>query len=307
MLSHGSISAWIESEGSRLPTYKPTEAWPVRPENEGDYPTISCWVPSELGQTFEICFTDDDLDCSICGYVQIDGQRCGSKFLRAPLDKGKVMRKEGVRTSETEMSLFQFADVVTTDDDDHQGQVLEGMGEIRVVMKAVHISQQLGGGRSRPRSSFPTFERPVIHEKDKKGLMHSVSFMRNHTAGGPQRSKPPLKVVPFNPIVEFVFRYAPIDKLRADGIAPPPEVPSVKVETKNEGSKTDVIDLTLDDDEITLLPPTFGPKEPAFIDLTNDTDASHVPVFQPKTESERDEIPIADDELDTIPVLQIFN
>ena len=30
------------------------------------------------------------------------------------MDNGKVMRKDGVRTSESEMSYFQFADVVTT-------------------------------------------------------------------------------------------------------------------------------------------------------------------------------------------------
>ncbi|KAK1223489.1 hypothetical protein PQX77_013647 [Marasmius sp. AFHP31] len=116
MLWHKSISAWVESEGRRLPQYKATERWPERPDSrDGDYPTISCWIPSELGQTFEICFTDDDLQSSICGYVEIDGTKCGSKFLRAPMDNGKVMRKDGVRTSETEMSYFQFADVVTTD------------------------------------------------------------------------------------------------------------------------------------------------------------------------------------------------
>ncbi|KAL0067739.1 hypothetical protein AAF712_005179 [Marasmius tenuissimus] len=305
MLWYKSISAWIESEGRRLPQYKATERWPQRPDSrDEDYPTISCWIPSELGQTFEICFTDDDLQGSICGYVEIDGTKCGSKFLRAPMDNEKVMRKDGVRTSNTEMSYFQFADVVTTDDDDYRGQATEGMGEIRVTMRAVHISRPHDEGRRRPRSSFPTFDRRVIHEKDKKGLMHSVRFTTNSRGGGGvQRSKPPLKVVPYQPIVEFVFRYAPLDKLRADGIVPPLEAP-VKVETKNdEVPKADFIDLTIDDD-----PPV--PKEKAFIDLTIDGDVNlGVLQVQLKDESEKEIILILDDEDDEEepePILQIF-
>ncbi|KAG7089205.1 hypothetical protein E1B28_010907 [Marasmius oreades] len=265
MLSYKRITAWIESEGTRIPQHQILETWAAH-EN---FPTISCWIPSELGQKFEVCFTDDDLEDSICGYIEIDGQRCGSKFLRAPIDRGKVMRRDSVRTSETEVGYFQFADVVTTDDDEYEGQDLYRMGEIEVTVKRVHISPGFGGGWRNPkaRTSFPSTNRRVVHEKDKKGIMHTVRLAASYSTG-PHRSKPPLKVVPCDPIVKFVFHYAPLVKLRADGIVPPLEVkaePDLKQEEKEDQV---FIDLTLEEDD----DPLIVPREKTFIDLTLEDD-----------------------------------
>ncbi|KAF9260132.1 hypothetical protein L218DRAFT_620879 [Marasmius fiardii PR-910] len=273
MLFYKSITAWIESEGVRLPQYKAAEKWD---DDRTNFPTISCWIPSELGQKFEVCFTDDDLEASICGYIEIDGQRCGSKFLRAPIDRGKVMRRDSVRTSETEVGYFQFADVVTTDDDEYEGQDMNSMGAIEVVLKRVQISPRFNGN-PRVRTSFPSTGRRVVHEKDKKGLMHTVRLAPSYAAStGPHRSKLPLSVVPYDPIVKFVFRYAPLNKLRADGIAPP----LVEVKTEPELKQEEVIeciDLTEDD-------PPIVRKEIIFIDFTLDSPSARQKSERPETD-----------------------
>ncbi|KAK1223505.1 galactokinase [Marasmius sp. AFHP31] len=112
------------------------------------------------------------------------------------------------------------------DDDKYRGKSRPGLGGIRIIVQPVKSFENTHTGFVDKRYSGITKKRPV-HSADKKGLMHVVGFAKEGSKTPKHRKRKPIRAQSVNPvkgaspIVEFVFRYAPYEKLRADGIVRP--------------------------------------------------------------------------------------
>ncbi|KAL0568419.1 hypothetical protein V5O48_013563 [Marasmius crinis-equi] len=261
MVSYRNISAWIESEDSTLPEYATTES-----VSDDEVPVISCWIPSRVDEHFTVYLRGSSKKTDLAGYLQIDGKSSGCLMLKAG-DVGRTASKDRVRTSERRTGYLKFEDIMLTgvhafiaslkdvflppplfaaefqltvlplytDDEDCLGNCHPRLGEIRIVVKAVEITQKSHFGT---RDSWPSngIRKRPIHAQDTKGLKHVVGFTpdepKQRRGGGPRmlnttnvRIRKGTKTV-----VEFIFRsvawiadsYISIaEKLQADGIIAP--------------------------------------------------------------------------------------
>ncbi|KAJ3932957.1 MAG: hypothetical protein NXY57DRAFT_65898 [Lentinula lateritia] len=120
-----------------------------------------------------------------------------------------------------------------TDDDEYLNQVTAGLGDVQLM-----ISHATFGLPTEHYSSRDPVGVGKVHEKSKKATGHKVGLGENKPIGHTNVLMAERHAV----IVTFVFKYRPIDMLRANGIAPPEAhkkraVPSSEIE---------VLDLTDD-------------------------------------------------------------
>ncbi|KAK1223491.1 galactokinase [Marasmius sp. AFHP31] len=219
MVLFRNISAWITTEQGRLNEYR------VIKDTSGEVPIVSCWIPSTAEKNFTVHLQASESKKKtelLAGYLRLDGKSCGCLVLRG----GNVVTKDRVRLTLKESYLFNFEDILLTDDDKYRGKSRPGLGGIRIIVQPVKSFENTHTGFVDKRYSGITKKRPV-HSADKKGLMHVVGFAKEGSQTPKHRKRKPIRAQSVNPvkgaspIVEFVFRYAPYEKLRADGIVRP--------------------------------------------------------------------------------------
>ncbi|KAJ3843923.1 hypothetical protein F5878DRAFT_603367 [Lentinula raphanica] len=233
-LAFEDFTAWIEVEGSELPLFD------VKVNGR----EVSCWIPSEAGKNFIVKCATGKRGSSICGDVYMDGKL----FMGIAMPAGvpQTFTFSGVLTSATTQQPFVFTNLVLTDDDHYLNEASAGLGDIKLVLS--HVT--LGGW-----SSQATYAKcntiSKIHEKSKKATGHKVDLGDEQSI--PHTSK--LNATRHDVIVNFVFKYRPLDMLRANGIAPPAPCTSTSTKRSKSAVKTEVLDLTIDaaseDDEDT--------------------------------------------------------
>ncbi|PCH35414.1 hypothetical protein WOLCODRAFT_166263 [Wolfiporia cocos MD-104 SS10] len=222
-LNNLDISIWCG--GRALPEYA------VKYEEER---TIACYIPSEVGQNFEIRFRDTrqwtsradghTLRCAIDGRV-MGGSLCGA---------GQHGSRWGVRVSETSRQMFTFSPLILTDDDDapHAGGN-ENLGTIEI--KALRVVQQ--NVREFRRNDVPRVG--PIHEKSKKAGSHCVELGQTRTCSPARR----IECQYLDPkgvyAARFVFRYRSRELLLAQGIIVKSEADDAASAPRNNKRRAD--------------------------------------------------------------------
>ncbi|TBU34227.1 hypothetical protein BD311DRAFT_747369 [Dichomitus squalens] len=202
-------TVWISCDGKSLPEYKT--------ERKGeDRNTITCYIPSETGETFSIEWRDYVNQSHLRFVTKVDGRAVGGNRCRPG---GKGLRW-GVRTSTTTRQPFQFAPLRTTDDEEHMYALAShaALGEIEVSVIRIRAEY-----RSVPHTMGKFRPVEAVHERSKKAGVHCVSLGANRQVplSRTQTSSTPLNPRE-GPVAKFVFRYRPKALLQAQGIIPIP-------------------------------------------------------------------------------------
>ncbi|KDQ14877.1 hypothetical protein BOTBODRAFT_174393 [Botryobasidium botryosum FD-172 SS1] len=204
------FSAWIMSEGKELQEFKP--------EIQGDDDSsISCWIPSEEGKKFEVHWRDIHGGIPTSGDVNIDGSLVGGRLSLHGLKRTTLCVK-GLEISDHERQPFLFSKLQTTDDESANVHVGPDFGAISLSIWRVVIGQRKA---HKPKPRQTDVQSPV-HERSKKAGCHVVAFAAPEPASVRTWSTKPYSPDDAKrPFVKFVFRYRPLDLLRANEIAPP--------------------------------------------------------------------------------------
>ncbi|KAJ4473189.1 hypothetical protein C8R41DRAFT_581310 [Lentinula lateritia] len=220
-LTFQGFSAWIEVDGSELPIFDVKE----------NGKEVTCWIPSESDKNFSVKWSTGQRDTSMSGDVNIDGQLLSGKVMKAGLPQ--TFTSNGVLTSATTEKPFVFSRLELTDDDEYLNQVTAGLGDVQLM-----ISHATFGLPTEHYSSRDPVGVGKVHEKSKKATGHKVGLGENKPIGHTNVLMAERHAV----IVTFVFKYRPIDMLRANGIAPPEAHKKRAVPP----SEIEVLDLTDD-------------------------------------------------------------
>jgi len=212
------------------------------------------------------------------GNVYLDGMAAEAGLLlpndmRPTCISGQT-RLEGIE------SPFMFARLRTTDDETEacrDERHLDDLGTIRVKMDWVTILRQ-ETWRPATTALSDAMKQP-IYERSKKASSHCASL--GDVAFVRPRKWYATTVIPGTDPVEFVVQYAPLDWLRAEGIAPMP-APDVR-KRRASTAQNDHSDLELlDPEEVAVYRPTkdkmangrpakrVKQEHPEVIDLTGD-------------------------------------
>ncbi|TFK69680.1 hypothetical protein BDN72DRAFT_897072 [Pluteus cervinus] len=213
MPSLGKLSSWIEVDGNHLPEFG----------SEVSDDVITCWVPSEVGKEFAICWRDPNLEYTQRGNVFVDGQLCRTLMAIYPDMKGvMVARVAAARTGPTTSRALIFSDIDLTDDDRYlqPSSDVENIGEIKLVVSEATIT---GVGTFGNQSMHLPADRTKVHERTKKGMDHCVGFGETRPVSSGLIFNQEIRTV-----ATFIFRYRPLGKpliflatvLQANGIAP---------------------------------------------------------------------------------------
>ncbi|KAF8339912.1 uncharacterized protein EI90DRAFT_3117684 [Cantharellus anzutake] len=218
--SYGEIEVWVEVGGERVQEFGCTST-------NGKLQT--CYIPSKAGEPMR-------KGTALILGVNGDGVSLGRKGINAST-QGRI---DAVWESETTEKLFTFASLLLTEDDVHQqADLAENVGTVKIqIYRATTRKIQFT-----PMSISMPGDRP-IHEKNKKAVSHAIRLgetrSTNHLRGWVSMTH-----VPGTITYEVDFKYAPIDYLRARGIAPqlrplvPPE-PAPQQTGKVHESTTDL-------------------------------------------------------------------
>ncbi|KAK6996511.1 hypothetical protein R3P38DRAFT_1963845 [Favolaschia claudopus] len=209
----GEFHAWVSTDGIELAEFAV--------EYSADGIHASCWIPSECGKKLSTHYegTEPEQPLSLNVEVTVDGIACGSHTLRClPCLNVASGSRDSVATSAITRRPLMFARQVLTDDDDLlTAAISPELGTIRIEMRDV---QSRPHWRTRD-STWNNFSLgpQVLHERSKKAIEHSVQFgdeylTANHVGD-------PIEVIQV--LATFVFKYRPIELLRAQGIAPRPQ------------------------------------------------------------------------------------
>ncbi|PPQ92582.1 hypothetical protein CVT25_007274 [Psilocybe cyanescens] len=228
------FSAWVQVDGQPLPEYQ--IAFSV--SEVGTQAT--CWIPSESGKEFQICYKDAARTISTGTKVSVDGVRCTAKISRAKhlTDKsnGTIVHR-GMTISENSVRPFIFSVCHLVEDEADLLRVnLSALGEIKIEVSEVDVGPPT---HRRIQSKLPKLS---VHERTHKGITHGTQLGNEIVT---RINKLPRKTTSLRPLVSFVFKYRPIDILIADGVAPP----AARNRQSALGSAVEFIDLTLDDEE----------------------------------------------------------
>ncbi|KAJ7472668.1 hypothetical protein FB451DRAFT_1469566 [Mycena latifolia] len=177
------------------------------------------WIPSESGKQFHVKFKNMKAisNYRVSGTVFVDGIDCGRKSMVAKCDpRISTGGRDSVATSPDTRRPLIFSKQALTDDDAYLNAAISpDLGTIKVVLthvKPVDSKRTWGEvlvGRR--------FETPVLHERSKKAMGHSVQFGPEFYSGLNRQNES----YPIKDLVTFIFKYRPIELLRAEGIAPP--------------------------------------------------------------------------------------
>ncbi|KAJ7486393.1 hypothetical protein B0H11DRAFT_1913674 [Mycena galericulata] len=229
----GQFSASVSVGGAALTEYAV--------EHSADGTEATCWIASENDKQFCVDWTDNQASASrtITGRLTLDGIFCGGQLMEIQRSNPTFSTafRSSVVVSELTRRPLLFSKQALTDDDEYlNASISPHLGTIRLRIIHVRIT-----GHSPPGPLDQVkCETPILHEKSKKAVGHSVQFGAEYQTNSLNTVT---KTCLVKELVTFVFKYRPIELLQAEGIAPPP------VREKRAVSPTDVLDLTLDVDE----------------------------------------------------------
>jgi len=204
MPKNGQICTSIVVENNALEEFDETQ--------NGD--VCSCWVASQEGMNFQVRCKVEASHESFALLVYMDGAFMdGVLFDKNSFERERFIR--GCPISADAIRLFAFSKVSMTDDETIASpeQRLSNLGTIEMKIWRVSV---LGS------SDFVYKERQissnsVIHERSKKIGMHHVALRGTETSRKTQADVRYLDNIPF---ATSIFRYRPIEFLRAQGIVP---------------------------------------------------------------------------------------
>ncbi|KAH9481198.1 hypothetical protein JR316_0005718 [Psilocybe cubensis] len=229
----GNFSAWIQVDNQPLPEYQI--------EYSQDGRKATCWIPSEAGKEFQICYRDSERSKTTASKVRIDGHKCAGKIIYSKIShptRSSTSVQKGVSGGNNTLRPFVFSHCRLVEDESEQMvKNLSSIGEIKV--KISHVET---GSVTDNHGHIPPFDELRIYERAKKGITHGTQL----GTAVPREPKHARKVNFKRTQVTFEFRYRPIDILMADGIAPQPTSPP-SVKRQHASEHLDLIDLTRDD------------------------------------------------------------
>ncbi|KAJ6512575.1 hypothetical protein C8R45DRAFT_1087726 [Mycena sanguinolenta] len=193
-------------------------------EYSADGKEASCWIPSECGKNFSINWEYTNASgLTVDALVWVNGTSCGRKFMSR--HRTRPHNLSGCRTSvatsaDTRRPLL-FARQALTDYDNLLGAAISPeLGSIKVEVRNVRkVPRRV---KQPPPWAVHSYETPVLHEKSKKAIGHTVQFGAEFAA---VNNAPKM-----------------LDLLRAQGIAPPAAGPA----RAPSSSSAVVLDLTMD-------------------------------------------------------------
>lgn len=208
----GNYEVWIRVDGEKLPEYG------MLNNSASGTTEITCWIPSEVGKAFEICYKDSIRAFATGTSIVMDGNLCHGAGLillsrqEKPLSKSDTLVHRGVTVSNDSYRPFVFSSCQLTDDDGFIS-LSSDPGQITIIVEQCAVGKQ----KKSFRKSFPKpFPKPMVHERAKKGIVQSVEL-------GPERFQKATRTrttTTIQRLVTFKFKYRPLDVLQADGIAP---------------------------------------------------------------------------------------
>ncbi|KAJ7614126.1 hypothetical protein FB45DRAFT_802683 [Roridomyces roridus] len=229
----GQFSASVSVDGVTLSEYAP--------EYSADGTEATRWIPSQNDKCFRVQWSNDNASKSllISGRLNVDGIKCPGKRM-APKDPRRPTfsqaSRDSVPTSAATRRPLMFSKQALTDDDEYlNASISPHLGTIRLQM--IHVKKK-GHTTLRTGATRKDYKKQILHEKSKKAVGHAVQFGAEFRSMLNTRSKS--KTI--KKLVTFIFKYRPIELLRADGVAPRP------VE-EERAPPTEVLDLTMDTEE----------------------------------------------------------
>ncbi|KAJ3732418.1 hypothetical protein DFJ43DRAFT_308965 [Lentinula guzmanii] len=221
-LTFQDFSAWIEVDGSELPIFDIKQTG-----NE-----VTCWIPSESEKNFSVKLSTGKRAISMVGDIFMDGKHLDGRAMHA--GEPQTFTSSGVLTTATSERPFVFSKLELTDDDEYLNMATAGLGDVKLV-----ISHATFGVTTHDHNRYKNCDTiGKIHEKSKKATGHRVGL----GASKPVVYTKLISAQRHAVVVNFVFRYRPIDMLRANGIAPPEE----RKKRTASSSEPEVLDLTGD-------------------------------------------------------------
>ncbi|KAJ3740635.1 hypothetical protein DFH05DRAFT_1581970 [Lentinula detonsa] len=209
MPSFQSFSASIVVEG------KPLDEYNVEVTEKEGLATITCWVPSVVGKKYQVQWKDSVVKMISRGKVHIDGINYGGKVVRRI---NRIQKMSNYRLSPTAVRPFEFSNLRTTDDEESSASVMPpSIGEIEL-----RIQYWCTTGKATSMSEiWSQPEEQTFNEKLKKGIDHQTRLGEIMYSKG---RRPCFGKSVGKSFLRFLFRYRPLDVLRAHKIAPPASI-----------------------------------------------------------------------------------
>ncbi|KAJ7787745.1 hypothetical protein B0H14DRAFT_2952160 [Mycena olivaceomarginata] len=228
----GQFSAVITVEGAPVSEYAV--------EYSADGLEATCWIASENDKKFRIEMknTDTSQKCSVSGRTSVDGIDCGGRLLiGARGSKITTGIRHSVATSANTRRPLVFSRQILTDDDEYLNTAISpDLGTIKVVFRLVKLH---AGGEAR---KVEKYEPRILHERSKKAIGHSVQFGPEYRTHVHEKRRTTV----IRTLATLVFRYRPLELLRAEGIVPPEGRVAAE---ERAATPSDVLDLTMDVDD----------------------------------------------------------
>jgi len=218
----GEFGARVMIEDEEVPHYA-MHIDPVRRE-------VSCWIASEVGKAFSVVWLELDIEYPSGGMLYLDGHcaRLAMRQSAAPIIYQHLV-------SESSYVPFLFSPLVVTDDDTYlDTSSTHSIGEIKLVIVRTTIPEVIAEEEHTIYREPPHLQK--VHESSKKAIAHRVKY-------GSEIPRPRMTTYsakPIERILTFIFKYRPLEMLRADGVVPhnpePLEYPLTS-ETSSEKGK----------------------------------------------------------------------
>jgi len=230
MPTAGHLSAWVQVNGIRLPEYAITI--------NADGTEVSCWVPSEAGKNFEICYQDSLRAFATGTKLFIDGVRMRGKFLypHSMTDHRRSMHAthRGITVSPSSYKPYVFSNCELIEDEDFVSTMSPQVGEIVCSVAELRI-------RDFALSSGGPYNLPPlrVQERAKKGIVHGTQL---GTAVKILKARQRRETDTVQQLVTFKFMYRPLNVLMADGIVPATSAAN-DVTARLPLNKSEVIDI----------------------------------------------------------------
>ncbi|KAJ6508070.1 hypothetical protein DFH09DRAFT_275507 [Mycena vulgaris] len=215
MLYSQGFSAWVAIDGQEAPEYDV--------EISEDQKSVTCWIPSELGKTFSVHWTNAAYSHDTGGFISMDGNLCGGRMIiqghvTLPITTHLAGITDGPGTN---IRPFVFSSLELTDDDAFlpmSGASLhQELGAIQLSITPIRVAEAVPLARPSSLSEIK------VHERAKKVVTQQITLGKSKPLAKPEVTRSWQRTGP--DLVKFIFKYRPMDILQANGIVPlPPQI-----------------------------------------------------------------------------------
>ncbi|KAE9399449.1 hypothetical protein BT96DRAFT_789479, partial [Gymnopus androsaceus JB14] len=98
------FEAWVTIEGQKTEEYQCTKSASV----------LQCYIPSQAGKKFQVHWKDTKRTTATDGFLLIDGFKCPGQTISDNPDKPNQACKIGMRTDDSTIKPFKFAQIRLT-------------------------------------------------------------------------------------------------------------------------------------------------------------------------------------------------